>query len=141
MIEIDFKALAADWSWLIELDDYELVDISPFGDLLLESRGGTLCLLDINQGILECPSADSPDPAVLFPYAFDGRLATKYRQGQIFLKQGTCYGYKIQTVIGGSFEIENVYVANLAEYVSLMGSFHVQIKDIPDGQKVRIVVK
>jgi len=140
MIEIDFKTLAADWSWLIELDDYRLIEISPFGDLFLEEKGGALCLLDINLGGLEFATGSGDDPAVLFPIAFDNRIAAGYREAQLFLRPGTCYGYKVQCVIGGSVEADNVYVATLAEYVSFMGCFHFQIKDVDDGENAVIKV-
>jgi hypothetical protein len=141
MKDIDFKTLAANWSWLIELDDYKLLAVSPFGDLLLRDTSNDIYLLDINSGELLQAEVSSENPETLFPDYFDGCLAHKYRQAQLFLKPGTCYGYKRQTVIGGSYEVENVYIADVRDYVSFMGDFCSQIKDIPDGTKVKIVVK
>ncbi len=140
MDSVDFKTLAADWAWLVDLDAYDLVTVSPFGDLLLKDRTGALCLLDINFGALEYTSEDGCDPAIIFPIAFDDRIAAKYRSAQLFLKPGTCYGYKIQGVAGGSVDPDNVYIATLNEYISFMGCFHEQIKDVEDGETVHIKV-
>jgi hypothetical protein len=140
MDRADFKTLAADWAWLIELDDYNLIATSPFGDLLLRDKTGALCLLDVNAGALEYAIENGSDPVKIFPIAFDDRIASTYREAQLFLKPGTCYGYKIQCVAGGSLEPDNVYVATLTEYVSFLGCFHEQIKDVEDGEKVHIKV-
>jgi len=132
--------LLRDWRWLLGDDHYALIAISPFGDLLLRDQLGAVSLLDINVGTIELATTEDHDPALLFPVAFDDRLARSYRRAQLFLKPNTCYGYKIQGVMGGSFEVDNVYVATLSEYVSFMGNFHFQIRDVADGESVVIKV-
>ena len=37
--------------------------------------------------------------------------------------------------------LDNVYVADLYEYVSFMGDLHEQLKDVPDGRQVRLRVQ
>ena len=134
------RDLAADWAWMIDLEEYTVIDVSPFGDLLLSDRTGALVLLDVNGGCLEEGAVASDDPAVVFPIAFDDRIAKGYREAQLFLKPGTCYGYKVPCVTGGSLLPENVFIATLTEYVSFMGQFHLQIKDVEDGERVQIRV-
>lgn len=34
----------------------------------------------------------------------------------------------------------NVYLANLNEYIPFLGDLHEQMKDVPDGGEVRIIV-
>jgi hypothetical protein len=136
----ELSVLAKDWEWLIELGGYHLLAISPFGDLLLQDDAGAISLLDINLGAVEAATVTGTDPAVLFPIAFDDRVAAGYRKAGLLLSEGKCYGYKKQCVAGGSVEVENVYVASTAEYVSFMGDFHYQIKDIPDGGTVILKV-
>jgi hypothetical protein len=34
----------------------------------------------------------------------------------------------------------NVYIADLNEYVSFLGDLHFQLKDVPDGGKVRLII-
>jgi Domain of unknown function (DUF1851) len=132
--------LAKDWGWLFDLDSFTLLSISPFGDLFLQDESGALCLLDINVGEIEYASLGGTNPVELFPIAFDDRMASGYRDAGLNLSPGTCYGYKIQLVTGGSFEPENVYVATLTQYVSFMGYFHHQIQDVANGESVIIKV-
>ena len=136
----ELTELAKDWGWLIDLDHQTLLSISPFGDLLLRDDTGEISLLDINLGILEYASTGGTDPASLFPIAFDDQIASGYRAAGLLLQPGKCYGLKIPGVTGGSFEVDNIYIASVAEYISFTGNFHYQIKDIPDGTKVKIKV-
>jgi hypothetical protein len=139
-VSSDLNVLAKDWKWLIDLDQYTLISISPFGDLLLQDDTGAICLLDINLGALAYAKTPGTDPATLFPIAFDDRVAAGYRKAGLVLTEEQCYGYKKPGVAGGSFEVENVYVATIAEYISFMGDFHFQIKDVEDGESVYLKV-
>jgi type VI secretion system (T6SS) immunity protein Tdi1 len=136
----ELNQLANDWAWLIRLDQFTLLAISPFGDLFMKDITGAFCLLDINLGALEYAEVVGNDPALLFPIAFDDRIAGGYREAGLHLTEGKCYGYKKQCVAGGSVEVENVYVATTAEYISFMGDFHFQIKDVEDGESVYLKV-
>jgi len=136
----DLQVLVKDWHWLIEFDRLKLLAISPFGDLLLQDDTGALSLLDINLGKIEEATSDETDPALLFSDAFDDRLASSYRSAGLLLSPGQCYGYKRQCVLGGLYDVANVYIANQEEYINFMGDFHRQIKDIPDGTKVTLKV-
>jgi hypothetical protein len=136
----DLNTLAKDWRWLVDLDQFTLFEISPFGDLFLRDSSGAFCLLDINFGELQYAKTTGSEPALLFPIAFDMAIATDYIKAGLLPIDGQCFGYKVQLVCGGSLKIENVYVANLSDYISFMGDFHSQIKDVADGETVQIKV-
>ena len=136
----ELKELAKDWRWMLDLDHQSLLAISPFGDLLLRDDMDEISLLDINLGVLEYASTGGTDPASLFPIAFDDRIASGYRAAGLLLQSGKCYGLKVPGVTGGSFEVDNIYIATVTEYVSFLGDFHYQIKDIPDGAEINIKV-
>jgi hypothetical protein len=136
----DLKTLAKDWSWLIDLDQFTLLEVSPFGDLFLKDSTAALCLLDINLGELQYAEVAGSNPAVLFPMAFDMIIVSDYIKAGLLPTDGQCYEYKSQLVAGGSLEPSNVYVATAAEYISLMGDFHYQIKDVADGETVTLKV-
>ena len=125
---------------MIDLDQFTLLEISPFGDLFLKDFTGSFCLLDINFGELKYADVEGSDPALLFPFAFDMVIATNYVQAGLLPVDGQCYAYKIPSVAGGSLEVSNVYVATAAEYISFMGDFHHQIMDVPDGGRIRLKV-
>lgn len=139
-MSIDTTKIAQDWRWLIDLDRYTLLAVSPFGDLFLKDETDALCLLDVNLGCVEYAAIEGTDPAILFPIAFDDRIAAGYRDAGLMLSEGKCYGLKKQGVIGGSFEHENIYVATAMEYISFMGDFHYEIQDVPDGGTVTLKV-
>jgi hypothetical protein len=131
---------AEDWNWMVELDRFDLIATSPFGDLFLKDPTNAFCLLDINLGVLEYADTYGTDPAVLFPIAFDDRIASGYREAGLTLSEGKCYGYKKPCVAGGSLQPENVYIATTGEYIGFMGEFHRQIQDVPDGTNVTLKV-
>jgi hypothetical protein len=136
----ELKQIAKDWSWLIDLDQFTLIEVSPFGDLFMKDSTDAFCLLDINTGELQYAEAAGNNPAHLFPMIFDLRIAAAYVKAGLVPQEGQCFGYKVQIVVGGSLEPTNVYVATLAEYVSFMGDFHHQIQDVPDGTTVHLKV-
>jgi hypothetical protein len=107
-MQMELSTIAKDWDWLLDLSEYLLVSVSPFGDLFLEDGTGTFSLLDINLGTHEYASEFGCDPAILFPIAFDDRIAAGYREAGLKLNVGQCYGLKRQGVIGGSFEPDNI---------------------------------
>ena len=129
-----------DWKWLIDFDQFTLLGISPFGDLFMKDGTCAFCLLDVNFGELQYAETAGSDPAVLFPMAFDMRIAIRYIEAGLLPVDGQCFGYKQQLVARGSLAVENVYVATAAQYVSFMGDFHHQIQVVPDGTTVTIKV-
>jgi hypothetical protein len=139
-MEAELSVLAKDWSWLIDLDQFTLLEVSPFGDLFLKDSTGAFCLLDINLGELQYAEVAGSNPAVLFPMAFDMVIVADYIKAGLLPTDGQCYGYKSQLVAGGSLEPANVYVASAAEYISFMGDFHYQIKDVADGETITLKV-
>ena len=51
---------------------------------------------------------------------------------------GTCLGFTQLPVLGGAYTIENRYRLSAVEHFSLTGDLHRQLRDLPDGAKVRI---
>jgi hypothetical protein len=51
---------------------------------------------------------------------------------------GQCYAFKILPVLGGSYSVDNIYVATISEYLTFTADIHYQIKDLPDGTKIQI---
>lgn len=55
--------------------------------------------------------------------------------------KGQCVGYRIPVVFKESANASNnLYVADLYEFASFMGDVHRQLKDDPDGSKIRLKV-
>jgi hypothetical protein len=57
------------------------------------------------------------------------------------LNQGQCYAFKMLPMIGGSYELENIYIAQLSEYLPYLSDIHKQLHGLPDGTKVKIEIR
>ena len=136
----ELATLAEGWKWLFDSDQFTLLEVSPFGDLFMRDTTGAFCLLDVNMGELQYARTEGTNPALLFHIAFDGVIAAGYIKAGLLPVDGECFGYKQQLVAGGSLESHNVYIATLSEYVSFMGDFHREIRDVPDGATVVLKV-
>jgi hypothetical protein len=57
------------------------------------------------------------------------------------LRENQCYGYETPPIFReGKYEVENIFPISLAEHDSVLADMHGQIKDLPDGSRVRVVV-
>jgi hypothetical protein len=55
--------------------------------------------------------------------------------------EGRCYCLKIPAALGGKYAEDNLGAISINELLSASGSLAFQLKDIHDGEKVRLVVK
>ena len=53
---------------------------------------------------------------------------------------GKCLGFTQLPVLGGSYTLDNRWLAPAVEHFGLTGHIHSQIRDLPDGTKVRIEI-
>jgi hypothetical protein len=51
-----------------------------------------------------------------------------------------CYWFKIPSVLGGAFAIHNVGTIDRVELIAVSGHLAEQIKDLPDGTKIRLKI-
>jgi hypothetical protein len=57
------------------------------------------------------------------------------------LSENECYGFKIWPIFrDAGYGVENLMRKNMAEWISVSGSMGKQIKDLPDGTDVQIVI-
>lgn len=57
------------------------------------------------------------------------------------LEPGRCYSFIIPPILGGEYTAENTATLNVTEHYGVYASIHSQIRDLPDGTKVRLLVK
>ena len=57
------------------------------------------------------------------------------------LEEGESYYFVIPAVIGGKYDKSNIQKIKSEELISLSGDLAFQIKDLKDGQKIRINIK
>jgi hypothetical protein len=57
------------------------------------------------------------------------------------LEKGQCYGFKIWPVLGGTYEVENMAIKSMMEWLAVSGDAARQIRDLPPGPQVRLDIR
>jgi hypothetical protein len=145
--DLSAEQLLANWRWLCPAP-VSIVARSAFGDLFLRTESGIVSKLDVSAGQLT-KVAETVDQFLSMAalaekrnefFAEDDERAAAKRG---FVPSASeCIAFKIPVCFSESSTApENVYIANLYEYVSFLGDIHHQIADVPDGNKIRLRVK
>ena len=144
---ISLDRLLQKWKWLVG-GEFKLLAVNAFGDLYLEGVDGVVKRLDIAGGEVSAIARSrheferaAKEAASKRDWFLENDAEQAERRGYRPGK-GQCIGSKIPWVFQESADVaENLYVANLYEYVSFMGDLHQQITDVPNGGKVRIKIQ
>ena len=146
-------AEAADaWRWLIP-EPWTIIFSSMFGGLFLEKQTGGAFWLECGTGMIE-RVADSASDLNAFlggprdevwddrvdEWFLPGFVQTLHDAGKV-PGTGECYGLTILPIFkGGTYTVDNAFVVPVREWLSLTGSMHEQMRDVPDGAQVRIQI-
>jgi hypothetical protein len=144
--DLSAEQLLAKWLWLCP-DPVSVIARTAFGDLFLRTESGIVSKLDVSTGQLTKVAetvdqflslAASPEKCQELFAEEDERAAA---QRGLVPNAAECIAFKIPLCFGeSSTALDNVYVANLYEYVSYLGDIHRQMADVPDGKKIRLRV-
>lgn len=144
---ISVERLLREWKWLAS-GEFNLLAVNAFGDLFLQDSRGWAHRLDVTSGTIS-PIATSTEE--FREAAKDVRrkkdwlledLAEQAEHEGCCPGKGQCLGGKIPFVFAQSANApDNMYVADLYEFVSFMGDLHSQMKNVPDGGQVKIKVQ
>jgi hypothetical protein len=141
------ERLLQEWKWLAP-GEFDLLAVNAFGDLFLQDFQGRVHRLDVTSGTISSIAASREEFRVAARDAEKKRdwlleeLAEQAQRLGCSPGKGQCVGGKIPFVFAQSANApENMYVADLYEYVSFMGDLHSQIKSVPDGGQVRIRIQ
>ncbi len=142
---LDWSNLLSEWSWLLPTTLTPWI-VNRLGDIVVVNEDNTVSFFDIGCGKLK-PIADSKDHLSRLLDEDDNAnqwlaipLIDRLVDSGLVLKPQSVYGFKILPILDGSYEVDNFYVASIAEYYPFMGDIHGQIKDVPDGTQVRLKV-
>jgi hypothetical protein len=137
----DSDRLLASWRWLIKEGAVQYVTV--LGDLILEKENA-FWFLETESAKLERLATSRGELLQVMESQADRLLGTSYEmklaQQGFVLADGQCIGFKIPTTLGGSFDLSNVYAADPYERVHFLGDINAQLKDVPDGRKVKLVI-
>jgi hypothetical protein len=117
-----------------------VLDINPFGNLLVEDAGGRIWRI--------CPEELSCEPVATTQQELQQvRSADDWKMERLVALatdslgapgEGRCFCLKIPGVLGGKYEVANLGTIPVLELVAVSGDIASQIKDQPDGAKVRL---
>lgn len=135
--------LTTDWIWLIGKGKRPIM-ISAIGDMFLQDDNEKIYWLDVGSGELKLVAEGIHDfeeklkNIELVNRWFMIDLITELRSSNKNLNDGQLYSYKKLPVIGGDYSIDNFEPADIEVHFSFAGQIHRQIRDLPNGTKVRI---
>jgi hypothetical protein len=142
---LDWSKLLQPWGWLLP-PTFTLWIVTKFVDCFLVLPDGSVHWLDVSAGQFTkvaasreefCEKSDDDEQANFW---FAMTLVDDLVANGVTLDPGSCYGFKKPVVLGGGYEVDNVYPASIEEYLWFMGDFHLQIRDVPDGGTVEMKV-
>jgi hypothetical protein len=133
------------WAWLIK-DIKQILLISKMGDMFFSANSGYIHWLATDDGTLT-KIADNQaefeqllkDDANIDNW-FLPLLIEKLMIAGKLLKYNEVYSFKKLPVIGGEYAIDNLEPTDISVHFTLTGFIHEQIKDLPDGTKIRLSV-
>jgi hypothetical protein len=141
----DWVALLKGWGSVLPAS-FTLWIVNRFGDLIIVLDDRSVHMLDLGSGQLS-RLADSRDEFAKLLDIDDNAnnwlmipLVDQLVAAGMILTPERCYGFKVPPVLGGSYDLENVVTVPLIERYSLMADILRQIKDVPDGTPVKLVL-
>ena len=143
---LDVERLLADWRWLCP-DEMTLIARNVFGDLFLRSKEGEVFWLDSAIGKL----SKIADSETQFRESRDSQQKRQEwfaeTEEQIAATRGftpninQCIGFTTPLIFAESGSGNTMYVVDIYEHVSFLGDLNRQMKDSPEGTKVKLHVK
>jgi hypothetical protein len=145
--EFDWPVLLAEWEWLLPEDEFTIWLMNRYGDLFLVFEDGSVHMLDVGRGSVEklaksrddflrkIDEGENANDWLMIP------LVERLNELDKTLRTGQCYSFVTPPVLGGEYTAENTTTLGVTEHYGVYASIHRQIRDLPDGSKVRLVVK
>jgi hypothetical protein len=143
---LDWARLLSGWDWLVP-PEISVWLMNRFGDLFLILPDGSIHMLDVGGGSLTklaesrdeftriIDEDENADDWLMIPLV--DQLVTAGR----VLEPGQCYSFVTPPILGGEYSVENTMVVPILEHFGLYGSYHEQLRGVPDGTKVVLKVQ
>lgn len=142
----DWANLLSGWNWLLP-PEFSVWLMNRYGDLFLILPDGSVNMLDIGAGLLTKLAENRDDFARLIDEDDNAEdwltipLVDQLVAAGVLLKPGECYSFLIPPLLGGNYTIENTVILPITEHYGVYGSYHEQLRGVPDGTKVVIKVQ
>ncbi|NQU25363.1 MAG: hypothetical protein HQ567_29105 [Candidatus Nealsonbacteria bacterium] len=133
------RALEA-WQWL-PIGTKKPILVTAFGDMFLAGDQG-VWFLDTIEGNLKriCETEDELRETLETEdgqnhYLLAGFVERAQRE-DMTLADGQCYDFKLNPVVGGKIEYDNVEVQDFVVAMNIAGQLHGQVRGMPNGARV-----
>ena len=143
---LDVERLLAEWRWLCP-QKLTLISRDAFGDLFLRDEEGKIFWLDVSIGrfsqIADSESqflALSENADKLDEWFAETDAKSVAEQGLI-PSPSECIGFSVPLVFKQGGSPDTPYIIDIYENVGFLGDLHKQIATLPDGAKVKLVIK
>jgi hypothetical protein len=139
---MQLQAIRESWGWT-GLDPAAVTATNAFGNVLVRATDGThwrICPEELSCEVVA--GSDTEFEALLASEDFqiDWQMTRLVEIAQAALgtvADDRCYCLKIPAVLGGKYDVANFGTISRRELVAFAGDIAEQIKDVPDGAKVK----
>ncbi len=144
MIDV-IREIKKGWGWT-GIDPVKVVAENEFGNLIVADREGKywrLCPEDVYCKVIAQTDADYESLLKDTAYLEDWRmtnLVESAREALGELAEGRKYHLVIPGPLGGKYDISNIKTVPLLEMIGFSGDIGLQIRDLPDGEEIRLKV-
>ena len=139
-------AVRDSWSWS-GIDPVEIIARNEFANLILkdaDDRYWRLCPEDLYCDVVAQNDAEFDQLFKDEEFLEDWHMHVLVRLAKQeigTLAEGQKYCFITPGVLGGEYAVSNIKTAPITEIIGMSGDIAKQIKDLPDGTKIRLTVK
>jgi hypothetical protein len=134
------------WGWT-GIQPVEIVETNPFGNVIVRDKGGAywrVCPEELQCSVVAGDDIEFEQLMADPEFRLDWEMAklvdvARRRLGPLF--EGRCYCLKTPGVLGGAYAIDNIGTIEVVELLQFAGDVGSQIKDVGDGETVRLEVE
>jgi hypothetical protein len=142
---VDMDDLCECWMWLIP-DLKQVLMISKMGDMFIMQKDGCIYWLATDMGNLTKIANDYKEFEQLLLEEdnldnwFLPLLIQQLIAAGMLLGPNQVYSFKLMPVMGGDYAVDNIEPTDLSVHFTITGQICQQIKNLPDGTKVKIKI-
>jgi hypothetical protein len=140
------KVIQEAWGWC-GIEPAEVIAVSPFGNVIvLDTLGGVwrICPEELAATKIahEMPEFEALRDDTEFVRDWEMEVFRAEAERTLGpADKGRCYCLKIPAILGGQYASANLGTISIAELLGTSGSMAFQIKELPNGARVRLVVQ
>ncbi len=141
----DWPRLLFKWSFLVPPES-TVWFANRFGNAILVFEDGSVHYLDVGRIALRRIAESRDMFSTLLKMEENARdwlmipFVDICARAGMTLGPNRCYCFKISPIFGGTYELKNFGTISVAEYYGAMASIEAQIRDVPDGGQIELIV-